>query len=61
MYKDASNANRTKFNINGKQENYIYWIYLKDYGKKSASILSDYYQSQIGWMLSWSSSTNSQR
>ena len=35
---NALNANRTKFNTKGKQENYIHWIYLKDHGKKSASI-----------------------
>ena len=39
MYKDASNANRTKFNIKGKQENYIYWIYFKGHSRKSALIL----------------------
>ena len=38
MYKDTSNANRTKFIIKEKQENYIHWIYLKDYDKKSVLI-----------------------
>ena len=48
MYKNASNANRTKFNINRKQENYIHWIYLKDHSKKLALILLDLYQSKMG-------------
>ena len=38
MYKNASNANRTKFIIKEKQKNYIHWIYLKNHSKKSASI-----------------------
>ena len=38
-YKNASNANRTKFNIKEKQENYIHQIYLKGHSRKSASIL----------------------
>jgi len=46
-YKDVSNANRTKFNIKRKQENYIHWIYLKDHGKKSVSTSLGLYQSQM--------------
>jgi len=36
MYRDASNANRIKFNTKRRQENYTHWKYLRDYGKKSA-------------------------
>ena len=34
-YRDASSANRTKFNIKGRLANYTHWKYLKDHGKKS--------------------------
>jgi len=47
IYKDVSNAKRTKSNIKRKQENYIHWIYLEDHGKKSASILLDLYRNQM--------------
>ena len=50
-YKNVSNANKTKSNIKRKQENFIHWIYLKDYGKKSASTLLDLYQNQMEWTL----------
>ena len=36
MYRDASNANRTKFNTKRRQENYIHWKYPKDRGKRLA-------------------------
>jgi len=49
-YKDVSNANRTKCNTKRRQENSIHWRYLKDHDKKSVSISSDHYQSQMGWM-----------
>jgi len=48
-YKDVSNANRTKSNIKRKQENYIHWIYLEDYGKKSVLTSLDLYQNQMEW------------
>jgi len=38
MFNNALNANRTKYNIRRKQENYIYWKYHKDLGKKSVLI-----------------------
>jgi len=35
-YKDALNANKTKFNTKRRQENYIYWKFLKVHGRRSA-------------------------
>ena len=36
-YKDVLNANKIKFNTKERQENYIYWRFQKDHGKKSVS------------------------
>jgi len=52
-FKDVSNANRIKCNIKKRQENYTYWKYHKNLGRKSALILLAYYQDQMGKMLSW--------
>ena len=38
MYKNASSANRTKFNIRKNQKNYIYWKFYRDHGRKSVLI-----------------------
>jgi len=51
MCKVASSVNRTKSNIRRNQENYTHWKYLKDYGKRLASISLDIYLSLIEWML----------
>ena len=39
MYKDVSNANRTKSNIKRKQENCIHWIYLGPWQEISIDII----------------------
>ena len=49
MYKDASNVNKTKSSIRRSQENYIYWKFHKDLGRKLALILLDLYLGLIGW------------
>ena len=36
IFRVASSANRTKFNTNGRLENYTHWKYPKDCGRKSA-------------------------
>ena len=41
MYKYVSSANKIKFSIKRRQENYTHWKSLKDHGKKLASILLD--------------------
>ena len=45
MFKDVSNANRTKYSTKIKWENYTYWKYYKDLGRKSVLILLAHYQS----------------
>ena len=51
MFNDVSNANRTKYSIKRKQENYTYWKYHKDLGRKSVLILLAHYQSQTKKMV----------
>ena len=46
-FKNALNVNRTKYNTWRRQENYILWKHQKAYGKKSVSMLLDYYQNQM--------------
>ena len=36
MCKDVSNTNKTRFSTNEKQENYIYWRFQRDHGRKLA-------------------------
>ena len=43
IFKNVLNANRTKYNTKRKQENYTYWKYHKDLGRKSVLILLAHY------------------
>jgi len=51
MCKVASSVNRIKSNIRRNQENYTHWKYLKNHGKRLASISLDLYLGLIEWML----------
>ena len=51
MFKDAKNVNKIKYNIQRRQENYIYCKFLKDHVKRLVLTLLDYYQDQITKIL----------
>jgi len=53
MFKNVLNVNKTKFNIKGNMENYTYWEYYKDLGKKSGLTSLDHYLNQMEKMLLW--------
>jgi len=50
MYKNASNSSRIKLNTRRRQENYIYWKFLKGYSRRLVSTSLDLCPDQMEWM-----------